>query len=160
MTRAQDAILHPVVLAALALWILNDHWAKHAYPGLVTGKLSDVAGLIVFPLIPITALALWRKTWPSARCIGGWLAATGAAFAAINLLPAATRLYEVGLGALQWPAHALAAGEITALRPVAYTMDPTDLLALPALVVPAMILARYRERAFAQRLELEGPPAR
>ncbi|WP_156325293.1 hypothetical protein [Nonomuraea sp. SBT364] len=36
------------VVAALVL-LLNDHLLKHAWPGPVTGKLSDVAGLVVAP---------------------------------------------------------------------------------------------------------------
>lgn len=141
---AQDALLHPVVLAALAVWIANDHWGKAAYPGLITGKLSDVASLIVFPLIPIAALALWRRRWPPTLWIAGWLVATGAVMAAINVLPLAARGYEFGLGALQWPFRAAFAGELVSLQPVYLTMDPTDLFTLPALLVPALILMRYR----------------
>ena len=38
------------VIAVLSLF-LNDHVFKYAWPGVVTGKLSDVAGMIFFPLL-------------------------------------------------------------------------------------------------------------
>ena len=44
-------VLHPVVLTALAIWLLNDHVLKARWPGAVTGKLSDVAGLVAFPVL-------------------------------------------------------------------------------------------------------------
>ena len=43
--------MHPITLAALATWIVNDHYLKGAHGGVVTGKLSDVACLIVVPLM-------------------------------------------------------------------------------------------------------------
>lgn len=49
---------HPVFLASLGMLVLNDHFLKAAYPGLVTGKVSDVAGLIVFPLMIISVVDL------------------------------------------------------------------------------------------------------
>ena len=45
-----DGLLHPVALVALAILIVNDRLLKDAWPGPVTGKLSDVAGLVVAPL--------------------------------------------------------------------------------------------------------------
>ncbi|MFT5682697.1 MAG: hypothetical protein ACI8RZ_003621, partial [Myxococcota bacterium] len=46
-----DPLLHPVTLTAMALLAVNDHWAKYALTGVVTGKLSDFAGLVFFPLL-------------------------------------------------------------------------------------------------------------
>ncbi len=43
-------LLHPVFLASLLLLLLNDHWWKYDYPSWFTGKLSDVAGLVVLPV--------------------------------------------------------------------------------------------------------------
>src|SRR5690606_8292496 len=47
---AGDGLLHPAPLAAIGLLLLNDHWLKAAFPGSITGKLSDFAGLAFFPL--------------------------------------------------------------------------------------------------------------
>ena len=54
-TRA--ALLHPVALAALATLLVNDHVLKAAWPGWWTGKLSDLAALIVGP---IAVAAVWQ----------------------------------------------------------------------------------------------------
>ena len=42
---------HPAVLGSVALLVLNDHLLKQAYPGWLTGKLSDVSGLVFFPVL-------------------------------------------------------------------------------------------------------------
>lgn len=40
----------PKPLLAVSLMALNDHWLKFQYPGWVTGKLSDFAGLYFTPI--------------------------------------------------------------------------------------------------------------
>jgi hypothetical protein len=146
---AATALLHPIALVALAVWLVNDHWAKAALPGLVTGKLSDVAGLIVFPLIPVCAAALWRErrggSPPGMAWTAAWLVATGAAMAAIKLADPAAWAYRHGLALAQWPVRAgwqlISAGDVPQLQPVQLTMDVSDLLTLPALLVPWALLA-------------------
>lgn len=39
----------PLFLLGLLLLITNDFYFKYAYPGILTGKLSDFAGLFIFP---------------------------------------------------------------------------------------------------------------
>ena len=133
------AVLHPLALAALALLVLNDHQLKSAYPGWCTGKLSDVAGLAVFPLLVAAGgelIGLWRG---GARTVAAIAITTGVAFAAFKLSGDAGDLYRIGLAAVQWPFHAIAAlvrGDgLPALGRVRLTPDPTDLLALPALLI-------------------------
>lgn len=43
-------LLHPLFIGSLALLLLNDFYGKYAYLGFLTGKLSDVAGLLVLPV--------------------------------------------------------------------------------------------------------------
>ena len=43
-------------VASLLLLLVNDAWLKAAYPGLLTGKLSDVAGTAVVTLLLLTVL--------------------------------------------------------------------------------------------------------
>ena len=64
--------------------------------------------------------------------------ATGVAFTAVQLIPAATDTYAVVWGALQWPLRLTVDSGGHPLR-VAVTPDVTDLLALPALLVAARI---------------------
>lgn len=147
---ASAALRTPLVLAALALWALNDHVLKEAFSSGWTGKLSDVTSLIVFPLLPVAALELWREVRRSAPPGNGhlvfWVIATGSVMATINTLDSAALAYRHGLGAAQWPvfaAHALLGGRsLPPLHTVALTMDPTDVLTLPALLVPLRLAWR------------------
>ena len=78
------ALSHPVTIAAVALLLMNDHVLKSAWRSSATGKLSDVAGLVFFPLllgalIGSVAPRRWSPRWIVAGCI----AATALVFAAI-----------------------------------------------------------------------------
>jgi hypothetical protein len=131
------ALLHPLTLVALATWIVNDHYAKAAHGGAVTGKLSDVACLIV---VPVMALALWELWRPASRRVAiACVVATGAVMIAINLFDAAAWLYRYGLGTVQWPVRVVMTGEVPAIRPAQLTMDPSDVLTLPALIIPVWL---------------------
>jgi hypothetical protein len=132
------ALAHPLAVASLVLLALNDHVLKQAWPGFVTGKLSDVAGLVVAPLVlavPLAALGV-------RRCDVTAVLLTGAGFVAVKTTEAGA---------------ALASDTWTAVAGTSYIRsDPTDLLALPALLVALRVhrLVRQarpllRERALA-----------
>lgn len=127
-------LLRPWVVASVFVLILNDHLFKAAYPGFVTGKLSDFAGLLFFPYL---LHALWTAIAPKRASLMGCVVATGVVFTAIQLLPVAGSTWCWMLGALQWigwSVFALLAGDaLPSLVPVTHTADPTDLLALPML---------------------------
>jgi hypothetical protein len=128
--------LHPVTLAAVALLVVNDWLLKPRLgPSLVTGKLSDLAGLIFAPVVLSAAIGLvlhvaaglGARVDPSLsrRRLYACTVATGAVFAAVKLSPAA-------------------AGVLTALisrlgRPAEIYLDRSDLLTLPALAVALWI---------------------
>jgi hypothetical protein len=149
MTRA-GYLLHPLAIIGLLLWIANDHVFKAAYPSWWTGKLSDVASLAVFPLIPYAAIDLWRARRglppPPIAVLLCWVLATGLVMATINTLDLAATAYRWGLGAAQWPFRALRTWSLLPIHPVRLTVDPTDLLTLPALIVPWLIVCRTRCR--------------
>ena len=69
----------------------------------------------------------------------------GVGFVAVKLWLPAADLYRVGLAALQWPAHAahalLAGAPAPSLGRAQLAMDASDLVALPALLVPAWLTA-------------------
>ena len=143
-------LLHPVFLLALAAWLLNDHIGKHHWGGAVTGKLSDAASLVYFPLLAAAAhdalavrLGLRRA---GVRTVASWALAAAAVMAAINLLDGAAWLYCHGLGLAQWPVRCaeavLLAAPVPPPRPVRLTMDPTDLVTLPAALVAVALAAR------------------
>ena len=120
--RPRDRLHHPLFLGALALLALNDHVLKGAgvLPGAVTGKLSDVAGLLVAPLVCAWLLRV--------RTTRGWTlahVAVGLGFA-LQELPIVTHSIHAHVG-------------------VCLVADATDLLALPALLVSHRVLGRPRE---------------
>jgi hypothetical protein len=144
IARPADGLLDPVALAALAVLIANDQLLKAAWPGVVTGKLSDVAGLVVAPLVlqgawEVGQWVVGRWRGPSRTVFVVAIVAVGLVFAAVQVWEPATEAYRWGLGALQWPFRALAAfltgATVPALLPVVATADAEDLLALPALAL-------------------------
>lgn len=125
----------PLPLAAVALVAVNDHVLKARWPGLVTGKLSDLAGCFVLPLFVSAVLALTTGWRPRVR-LGAGVAFTLASFSALKLSPLAASAVAGALR-LAWAPLGVAGGPIVA--------DPTDLVALP-LVAAAWT---YGVRAYA-----------
>lgn len=125
MSRSNDetwspslALSHPLFAAALLLLIVNDHLLKGAgvLPAIVTGKLSDFAGLLVAPVV----LAWIVRARTDRAWLGAHLA-IGLGFIALELSPVIAALVEhasraIGFAWRVWP-------------------DPTDLLALPCLAL-------------------------
>ncbi|MCH9688474.1 MAG: hypothetical protein K0V04_43995 [Deltaproteobacteria bacterium] len=109
-------LLHPAWLTSLAVLALNDHVLKGAdiLPSAVTGKLSDVAGLLVAPLL-LAALLGVRRWRPWVACH----LAIGLVFAAIQLSAEAAAGWST---AMSWIGF-----------PWVITRDVTDLLTLPVL---------------------------
>jgi hypothetical protein len=131
----RSALLHPLFVSGLALLILNDHVLKGAgiLPAVLTGKLSDVAGMWVAPTL--VALALRVRTRAGFAVSH---ALVGAGFAAIKLIPAA--------------AGALAAGLTQLGIPSKIWVDPTDLLvAIPALAIGFHVLSKRQPRRVPRR---------
>lgn len=137
--RPGHGLFHPVVFVAVAVLALNDHWAKAQWPGLITGKLSDCAGLVFFPLFLQAGWELFSSlrhpVVPSLQVARIAIIATALVFAAVKLLEPASLAYEWGVGLLRWPIEGV-------LRPVSLARDPTDLIALPALLVPWQLAKR------------------
>jgi hypothetical protein len=146
------ALLHPLTLASWGVLVFNDHWLKHAHPGWLSGKLSDVAFMILAPLWLQAAwllacshgpgLGRLPEVAPTSRTSARWsLGVSMAVVGGTLILMETTRwgdaAYRFGLGGLQYPFRAFLAltRGMTApsVRPVAATPDLTDLLCLPAL---------------------------
>jgi hypothetical protein len=102
-----------VTVAGVLVLLVNDHLLKQAWPGLVTGKLSDVAGLVVAPAL--LALLFWRRADLAATVL------TGALFTAVKTTETGAELASQAWTLVAGPSRVLA--------------DPTDLLALPALAL-------------------------
>jgi hypothetical protein len=143
-----DGLLHPAAAAALVTLVLNDHFWKGTGPGWVTGRLSDVAILIIGPLaaqaLAEQCEARLRGRGPPRRAVLiGCAVGMAMIMALINTSAPAAEAYRWGLGALQWPGRAvwslLTQGNGCDLRPVTLTMDPGDLWTIPAAAVPVWL---------------------
>jgi hypothetical protein len=136
-------MIHPLVVAAILVLLTNDHLLKQRFPGAVTGILSDIAGLAFFPLALVAAAELLSRRVVGARTIAVFVAITGLVFACAELLPSVRIALEVAWG---WSRTAIGGG-----RPVVFTADPTDLLALPALAVAWVVGGRRASFATPRR---------
>jgi hypothetical protein len=125
-----EGLLHPVALAAIAVLAVNDHWGKAAFPGWLTWKLSDFAGLLFFPLLLQGLVELVTRR-PDRRVLVASAIATALVFALVKTTPF-VEVYRWGLGLLQAPIRG-------AWRPVVVVQDPTDLVALPMVAVGAWL---------------------
>lgn len=125
-----------MTLAAVAVLAVNDWLLKPRFgPSLVTGKLSDLAGLTFAPVVLSAAIGLalqclarlGARVEPSLsrRRLLACTLATGAVFTAVKLSPQAAALLAAALSHLG--------------RPASIYLDPTDLLCLPCLLVAIAI---------------------
>lgn len=123
MAHRARVLRNPVFLAALALLLVNDHILKGAglFPGWVTGKLSDFAGLIVAPVL-FGVLSGARSRVARGTAIG----TVAIGFSVLELSPAAAARYDAMLGSIGVPSRSWA--------------DPTDLIALIVLPIAWWVL--------------------
>lgn len=121
--------MRPSALAALVVLFLNDHWLKgaHILPGWLTGKLSDAAGLYLFPIVLFVLFERLNgaaRRLLSRRALGfGVAGLTALLFALAKVVPSVNQLM------------------VRAWGPMA--LDPSDLLMLPfAALAPRTMLDR------------------
>lgn len=134
----------PLAVFAVLVLFLNDHVLKRVWPGWITGKLSDVAGMIFFPVL-VTTLA-WafvprgrRSDRAHDRLLLAACVATALVFTATKTLVVANEAYRVVWGAMGWPLHALRAlargHAFPHLARVVLVRDPSDVLAVPFVIL-------------------------
>ena len=133
-----------MAIATVLVLLFNDHYWKGAGPPLVTGKLSDVAVMILVPLVFQAGVEWFLSTrgrfrpHRNALVLGALLAA--GIMASINTWSPAADAYRWTLAILQWPAKAawqLATNApLPPIQPVSLVMDPGDLWTIPFGVIP------------------------
>jgi len=140
-------VLHPVIVSALAIWLLNDHVLKHHCGSWWTGKLSDVVALVAGPVV---LAGLWSLAARRPQHVREAVAIAAALLALvmvlINTWPVAAAAYCWMLGTAQWPFRWFWAWALSApspiLAPVHLVMDASDLLTLPAALVSPWLAKR------------------
>lgn len=115
--------LHPVALLAVVVLVVNDWVLKPRFHDAITGKLSDVAGLVFAPVLLSAVIGLLlrlarRDGHLTHRRLVACCVATAAGFAAVKLCAPVRESLAALLGH-----HA------------EFYPDPTDLFALPAVLV-------------------------
>lgn len=138
-------------LLVVAVLVVNDHVLKQCFPGFVTGKLSDFAGLFFFPLFLTDAIG-WMFRSRARHVLMGTCIATAIVFALVKTTALGHSLYCVGLGALQAPFRG-------SFHRVRMTMDATDLVALVAILGAYVYASRsFRTAAAAPGLDGSAVP--
>ena len=111
-----SAMLHPLTLISLVVLVLNDHFLKWAHPSFITGKLSDVAGMILAPIV-LSAATKHRAPWLCALAVA-------IVFTLTKTWSPANHAWCATLGPL--------------------VKDATDLLALPFAALAVIVARRSR----------------
>ena len=127
------SLSHPISIVALIVLLLNDHLWRRVAPSWLTGKIGDFAWLIFAPFL-LAALLAW--VWPKRNEFVGRLSiiGVGVIFGLAKTVPAFhTLTIDVLEFLTRWP---------NILR-----LDPTDLLALPALLIAGWIWERSATRS-------------
>lgn len=116
-------LCRPAPVLALAVLALNDHLLKGAglLPGALTGKLSDFAGLFLFPVFLFVVLRVGSSASRQRLALAS-AALTAVGFAAVKLHPGTNAVVLATWGPM--------------------LLDPTDLVALPMVAAAALWLRR------------------
>lgn len=137
--RPGSLALHPAVLAAVLIVLINDQIFKAAawFPALLSGKLSDVAGLFAFPVIVVSCGELLTKRIASARSCGLVAILTITVFSAAKISHDFSLIlgeaWTLGLAPLRFVLGRDQSDTIS------FAQDTSDLLALPAAIASVMV---------------------
>jgi hypothetical protein len=100
--RRPSLLLHPIAIASIVVLVVNDHVLKALAPGFVTGKLSDVAGLVFFPLLIASLAEIVTGTGHRRVVLAGSITTTLLLFAVVKATSSGSEIFALGLGAAQW----------------------------------------------------------
>lgn len=143
-----DFLLSPLFLLSLILLLFNDLYLKLNYPGLVSGILSDFAGIVFFPIFLVAvaefiAAIIPSKPWAEPS----WFILSTISIAFLFLIMKYTAWGESVFVSLTESIRELI-GEPLGFMQRGLVGDPLDLLAL--LLVPVPILFGLRVRRSSQ----------
>lgn len=145
-------LFHPIVLLSVFVLIVNDHYWKFSHTSAFTGKISDLTGLIFFPLLFISIIELVRytfrsKSWQlSMKASTLILFTTLIGFTLVKTIQPITVAYSDTLNFIAWlPSasfHWLVGDEKVPIINRIVLTDKTDLIALPGLLISYYLLNR------------------
>jgi hypothetical protein len=149
--KSGDLLVGPVALVSLGVLLINDWFLKRMLHDPLTGKISDIAGLILVPIVLVSVVEIvvarrGRRWGLRAGTVNAVVGVVAVSFVAVKLWGPAERVFLAASSAVAWPAYefrSLLHGGLMGLPAVHVVRDPTDLLVLPVLVVP-WYLARSR----------------
>lgn len=110
-------MLHPLAIVSLVVLVVNDHVGKALAPGLVTGKLSDAAGIVLLP-----RMFAWLGVPPAL--------AIAVSVAGFTLVKACAPVNSAWNTAFSWLYAAAGLPWVAGVR-----MDPWDLAVVPLALV-------------------------
>ena len=145
-------LLHPLAVTAIVVVLVNDFVLKPHLPSDLSGKLSDIAGPIFFPLLLVTLAEFARRfvgkpDWElgvSSTIVA--VAIVGAVFALTKLWQPAADAYRAAVGVMLWPTRIAAAvtrgDDIPGAQHAPLVQDRTDLVGL--LFAPLAVWVAWR----------------
>lgn len=139
-----DFLLSPLFLLSLILLLFNDLYLKLNYPGLVSGILSDAAGIVFFPIFLVAVAEFFasiipRKPWAQPS----WFIVATISIAFLFVIMKYTTWGEsVFVSLTEWVRDLI--GKPLGFMQRGLVGDPLDLLAL--LLIPVPILFGFRVR--------------
>jgi len=150
-TRSPGSLLlHPYFLGSLSLLVMDDHLFKSWWPGLVTEKLSYLAGAFLLPVLVVSLGEVVASRPRRPRFASVCVSATVCAVVAVGLIivkvwPAASGAYGTVVGYVRYPF-------VGSFRQVEVATNPTDLVALVSVVLAFVYCIKrteYRREAVA-----------
>ncbi|MCP4580714.1 MAG: hypothetical protein GY839_03805 [candidate division Zixibacteria bacterium] len=133
MSKHLQILLKPAFLIALALLLLNDHLLKAAYPGWLTGKLSDFAGLFVMAVFVYAVIDVITNRSGAAKSKKSILlihAVVGTAFIIWKTAPVEIMFAEIN--------------RFVSIPLPSRVKDISDLMALSILPLSYLYITRYK----------------
>lgn len=124
-TRGLTKLAHPIIILALGLILLNAALLQPASPSWFTGKLADLAWMVV---LPVAAAVLLGVFWRGSEKLAFWIPAGVIAigFSLMKTLPAVNGLVKAQFFGM--------------FRvPLKLTLDPSDLLTLAGIFLAAWV---------------------
>lgn len=143
MNRPGDLLLQPWALMSVAVVLINDHVLKATFGNMLTGKISDIAGVFLFPILLLSVLEVVRRDLLGGAAVTWAVAVTGIGFTAVKLIQPAGDTYEYTIGALRYVAR----GFTGDFAPILVYRDASDLWVLPILIGSYVVISRSRTRA-------------